>query len=368
MPLPRSSTWPGCRRSTPRAAQPARPRPGHLAAAAAAWSGPACALLWALAPAAVPLPAAAQTINVSALVTGTLQRVPTSSLNTPCGSACSWATVSGAAHTGTFGVDAGPRTIAGWPGVWAAARPEPHDAKDDSPVVYSQTNLPEVGLAPAPLNLAEVRFDSQLFYGSPVRHVSTETFRVGAGMAAMAYSVRISNISAAPQAQWLEFQVPKYEAWLAEAKDEFAGPGSNETIFKRAEIAMRRASVDVIIDGLPVWSSEQRSVRPTRLKKNPADFDLSTGPALNGTGIVRLFLGQVPAKTVLHATLLLRVDGRIQAPACLYETLYDPIHGNTSFYSCHAERLRLNIPAWLESSVGGGTTTWMRPAMRVVLN
>ncbi len=302
--------------------------------------------------------ATAQVVNVATLVTGTAERTPSSSLRTPCGSACTWATASGAAVSDNFQVEVGALTLASWPPLWLASLQAPQEVADSQTVPPPSSGAMWTGLAEGPRHLAEVAYSSLMLAPAGQRQLGTENFRVGNGAAVLSYAVRIHNATAQPQAQWLEFSVPTAAPVFATATNPLGGPSGYQAETAYPDLQATRTTVDVVVDGLPVWSSTQNRLRPKRVPGVKGDLWLKTGSAL-GNGKTTLFLCTLPAKSALHVLVVLRTDARLLAPDCKLDYSVSP-----SLKRCHAHREQLGIPsvaAW------SGAPT-LRPAIDVFLN
>lgn len=303
----------------------------------------------------------ANAINVAALVTGVSEDKPASSLRTPCGSQCVWATASAVATTDSYTVSPGPLVPLAWP-TWVGTRPAVQDALTEPlEVVLPATggSATWTGLASGKLHRAEVHNDLYAWMGSARQQLSTESFRVGSGSATVSYAVRIQNTSGAPQAQWLEFSVPQALPAFEVARNDYGGSNgfTPETAHPRQQAT--RSAVDVVVDGLTVWSSATHRLQPRRVPGQHGPLLLRTGAGLGPQPKVLLFLGRVPAMATIHVTLLLRTDARLDAPTCLHESEF-----GGSYMRCHAHREVLSIPSASSLASGGQ----MRPVVDVFLN
>lgn len=314
----------------------------------------AAAALLALAATTAP----AAVINVAKLATGSAQQTPPSSSRTPCGTSCVWATASGAAVSDVFQVEVGALKLATWPPVWLANPTAAQTVQDDEAVPPPSSGPVWAGLADGPRHRAQVAYSAfQLSPGSE-RQQFTENFRIGNGASVLSYAVRISNTSGQPQAQWLEFTVPTAAPVFETATNPLGGPSGYQAETAYPKVQATRTTVDVMVDGLPVWSSTSNRLVLKRVPGSKGPLQLKTGQAL-GTGKTTLFLGTVPAKTITHVTVVMRTDARLNAPDCKTDS-----SGSPTVKRCHAHREQLNIPSqsqWQGSAM-------LRPAIDVVLN
>ena len=305
--------------------------------------------------------AMADVVNVSALVTGTAERTPSTSSRTPCGSSCAWATASGTAVGDSFQVDPGTLKIATWPPLWVANPPAAKPVQDDEPVAPPPTGPMWTGLPDGPRHLSQVAYNDYVMAPNSLRQLSVENFRIGLGASVLSYAVRITNTSGLPQAQWLEFTVPTDGSAFVTATNPFGGPSGYESVTAAPQLQANRSAVEVLVDGLPVWSSARSQLIPKRYPGAQGALILHTGAAL-GSGKTTLFLGTLPAKAVTHVAVVLRSDARLNAPDCKIDS--GGSLSSTTYRRCHAHREQLNIPSisqWPGAPV-------LRPAIDVVLN
>ncbi len=293
--------------------------------------------LLAAALAAAPAWAPAATFNVALQVNGVAEPLPLGRLESaPCGTACRYALASGTTMANGYTLDPGPLVPTVWPvafGPSLGLYPTGEDALAiPAPPAGSSY---DTALTGGNQQRAAVHFENYLFPTHP-RRLSVQTFKSGSGAAVASVAVRISTVDGAKKT-YLRFTVPQHQPGWQHAWN--WSPNLLYQVYSKPDRLQTRSSVDVYVDGLPVWSSEVNLLRPQR--RQPSywqTMDLQWGEALDGDEVT-LFLGTLPAKSVRTAVLVMRSELRIDAPDCRSRTDYGVSHR-----SCTEQVEALTLP------------------------
>lgn len=197
------------------------------------------------------------------------------------------------------------------PGPWSAA----WQNSASYPVVSRQVNTPaptsQLTWASPYYSLAKVDMAA-----SPKR-VQSRNFSTGSASSAVNYSVRIDHYSSTPLDYFVVLEHPKSTLGISPAYT-LQPNGSGGTYLPiNPHGARARAAVDVMVDGLPVWSSES-----TYMWEELADFDAgdkrltSWGNTLVENGETRLYLGKLQAGKSITISFIVRSDTWVDADTC----------------------------------------------------
>jgi len=331
--------------------RPAQPRAAlaHMAAAAV------------LALAAVCAPAHAQGSNVSALVTGMQQTPPliwVGATQVPCGSACQYVVSSNIGASTAYDQTPGPFTVAAWPPVYTAGLGSPGAVSEVLSVPAPPAGATQDGGSIGVARKAEVEFDSLLVLGGQ-RQMSIQTWKDGSGAALVSVTVRV--VPTTTKGHYLEFRVPTLnrgwkEAWY------MGGPSGYENFYKLPTQMQARSMVDVVVDGMPVWSGTSHKLKPQRWSPPYLQYlDLQWGPVLQDD-TVNLFLGNLTAGVSRTVSVIFRSDLRVNADTCYTDS---DGYGNT-LQRCDSRREGMNLPS---INVGSGSGPYQyfsyKPHVRV---
>lgn len=296
--------------------------------------------------------AQAQVINVSELVTGTFEGTPlfTSSVPAvPCDTGCKHLSVTSAGHDSYYTPTPEPYLVGAWPlafGSSASYLP----VSDPGTVAPPPQGVTFDGGSAGVANLAQVRFTvSPLLQAT--RDLSAQTWMTGSGAVVASYAIRLTTPrSAGSTRTYLSFGVPEslrkaFVPWAV------GGPGGNDNVYSRPRNIQARSAVDVYVDGLAVWSSEDALVAP----RNGHTNRLLWGEPL-GTGRVTLFLGTLPPSSQRTVSLVIRSEHRTEAPNC---TTWNNFTGDLR--QCYSHLEGMTLP----SVKSGGLPGFHRPDIEI---
>ncbi len=309
----------------------------------------ASAAAWA--PAAAP----AATLNVAQLVNGVAEPLPLGRFETKaCGSACQYAVVTATTMDNGYTLDPGPLVPAVWPVAFGATLAPYAATQQSMPLPAPPANASyDAALGGANFQRAAVEFDSLPVLNAQ-RRLSVQTFKSGSGASVASVAVRISTSGSAKKT-FLSFTVPQRQRSWQHAWN--WSPNLLYQVYSRPDHLQARSTVDVYVDGLPVWSSESHELDPQRRKPSYwQTMRLDWGDAQDGAEVT-LFLGTLPAKSVRTAVLVMRSELRIGAPDCRSRTDY-----GDSFRSCNEQIESLSLPS---RAVNTGNYFSQRPAFEV---
>jgi hypothetical protein len=259
--------------------------------------------------------AAAAQLNVSQIATGTSTSINwTVELGEP--NATGWslsyfslATASIDSETSTYfapdpwsaGMTAGP----GYPSL-TRSKPMVNYTQGNSQFVYDRKNsrLANVNMAsPAPRTV-----DAEVYDGGASG---------GAAEARLSYRAQISNTTKEKLDYFLDLKVPTMLRANQPAYDLCCSGDSNGGTYSyhKPKSWKTQAAVDLLVDGLPVWSSEQTALYPDSPSSPFDEFDIAWGQA-NGPSTTTLFLGRLAPGQSISVSFIVRTDAVGLAPDC----------------------------------------------------
>lgn len=321
------------------------------------------ALTLALAVAALGMAwqARAQTINVSRLVMGTQQTPPAESLPTAACQGCSYVTVHAAGATTSFTTEPGPYLANTWPPAYGTSFNRPGPASEPIDIgSVSSAWTPDGGSIGA-VRRARAQFDTPMLIANPVRELAVQTWRTGSGRAITSHAIRIQPTGTAPVATYLEFTKPQDLRAINYARDTQPDYSNSYTRPLRFQAS---TTVDITIDGLPVWTSTRLAMLPRNyVPTSLFDHILINGGENLGTSSsdrVTLFLGLLPPGETRQVSIVLSSDLRAEVKPS-NDCEYDNGPAVTSpQWRCHSQREGLTQPGTAVSAIVG-----VRPAIRV---
>lgn len=291
----------------------------------------------------------AQAINVSRLVSGTQETPPADSAPTTSCQTCTYVTTQAAGATDGYTLDPGPYLASAWP-------PKYGTALSAIPVI----DVLDLGAQPAGTladggfqgahRRARAQFDTVLL-GSPVREVSAQTWSNGSARSLVGHAIRILPVGTQALATYVQFKMPREQRAVQYAYKVDAN-GNHE--YKRPEHIQARSTADVIVDGLPVWTSSSMMLVPKRItSSNPQDrlyFYLDQRLSAFTEDTVTLFLGYLTPGQRRQVNVLLRSELRHEArynTGCFTDV--DPV--SQSVWRCHSQLEGLSQPAFLTNNL-----------------
>jgi hypothetical protein len=161
------------------------------------------------------------------------------------------------------------------------------------------------------------------------KFVKSATFSTGWATAAVNYSARVEHSSSTPLDYFILLHHPTLTRGVAAGSSlQPGGPGgSGGTILtKWPDSARSRTAIDVLVNGLPVWSSESTYLYPEGNAQNPTDRrETSWGNPVTTGEQTKLYLGKLSAGSSLNITFIVRTDAHATAPDCgtWYSANYD---------------------------------------------
>lgn len=303
-------------------------------------------------------PALAATYNVSALVTGTAEQMPLfiTTPSVPCTTACQYTQASSTGLSNSYTMNPGPYLTGTWPPVYQASQPGVASVHEELPIAAPPAgSVLASGFEDGVRRRAAVDFAWQPLMAGK-RRIAAQTWQTGSGASVVSHAIRLTVPAHTTQRTWLEFAVPASESAWSHAYDVI----SNQSFFSYPKRLQARSSVDVYVDGLPVWSSSSNLLRPQRWGKATLyDIRLNWGQSLD-EGTATLFLGTLQGGSAYTVSVVIRTDLRVDAPECDNASEF-----GTNHVRCHSHREALSLPAKLVSSGGVFPTLTYKPDFRV---
>lgn len=319
-------------------------RPDGLRACLSTLALAAGAICLSAAPAAVR----SQTINVSALVNGSTSLLPAVAAGAtpvPCGSACQYARASNVGMVTGYDETPGPYTTAAWPPLYTSSLAPYGSVLDDENTPAPPSGVTQDDSGMGVLRRAQVSFPTQLQFNT-VRQLSVQTWKGGSGAATTTVTIRVTPTTT--KGYFLQFKVPQLkrswkEAWYV------GGPSQNQPFYDLPKQMQARSMVDVVADGMPVWSATSLNLKPRRWSPPYLQyFDLQWGPSLDDADqTVTLYLGALPAGQTRSFSLIFRTDLRVSSDSCQTDTEY-----GVSYQRCDNRREAMTLPGTSVTSGG----------------
>lgn len=315
---------------------------------------PLLALLWSL---GLTLDSSAQAqswINVSEIVTGTHQALPSSITKEPCGARCRSVFVATAARDDSHTQQPAPVFAGSWPALYTLGSATLADVGSGS--LLWDPGAPYNGFDWQSMPVgrqARVSFSTDLHAGIAPDQLIVQTWATGSGTAVMSFGARVQLPATESRKVYLSLAVPQPTASVQVSR---TSHDHGATQYHWPTRAHSRLAVDIYVNGLPVWNMEQAVLFPGRhsnLGGNP--LRLKWGPALEGDRI-RLFLGTLPAGSLHQVAVIFRGDTRASANTCRIYT-----GSGEDLQSCHAQRMALSLPTMRRNDGVMATPMQMRP-------
>ncbi len=282
------------------------------------------ALIFMLVTAAAAADAAPVYHNVNAAEIGTGVRRNINwndeSLQTPvwCGSACSYLEVSTAKIAPDSLFTYNPTA---WPGTPSSTNV---DAATVSRATYTPVNTVDS-------QGREIVYDTPYYERGAIentlagRALVTRVFQsgnqptggTGTAAAAVAYHVKVQNQSSGSRDYFIKFTAPKPTGGMGVPYN-VGGPSGNQPInVSQKKYAKSRSAVDVLVDGLPVWSTSSSYVIPEEPTSSSsyAGFAVDFGYA-SDNDFYTVFLGRFASADTFDLDFVVRAESLSRAPTC----------------------------------------------------
>lgn len=314
-----------------------------------------------LALAAITAPVYAQTINVSALVTGTQQMPGLIYVGQPtvdCTAACQFVIASNVGMVSGYDTTPGPFTAAAWPPVYGANLTGIGAVDQSLAVPAPPGDSVQDGGSMGVMRRTAVDF-STLPLLNQTRRMMVQTWKGGSGAATVSITIRVTPVTT--RSHYLEFRVPELSR-SAQVAYYVGGPSGQQPISKLPNQMQARSMVDVVVDGMPVWSGTSFQLKPKRWSPPYITYlNQQWGTELDDS-TVRLYLGNLTAGEPRTVTLVFRTDLRASSDSCYTDSEY-----GTSYQRCDNRREAMSLPAKSVSSGGSGPYQFItyKPDVRV---
>lgn len=339
------------RHSSPRSGapvpRPTRPRVSTL-----------LALLLGLGSTLAPSARAQAWINVSELVTGTEQALPSVVTREPCGSRCRSVFVATAALDDSYTQQPTPVFAGNWPALYTLGSATLAGIGIGSALIAPGAPYTGFDWQSTPVGRqARINFSTDLYGGPIPDRLSVQTWATGSGTAVMSFGARVQLPATQSRRVYLSFAVPQVAASVQTSR---TAHDNGATQHHRPTRAHSRVAVDVYVNGLPVWNMEQAVLFPGRhVNSGSNPLRLKWGPALEGDRI-RLFLGTLPANSQHQVAVVFRGDTRASAGTCRTYT-----SAGEELQSYHAQHMSFSLPAMRRNDGAMATALQMRPDIAV---
>lgn len=304
---------------------------------------------------ALAAPALAGTwLNVSEAVTGTSEALPPLISKAACGSRCRSVFTATVGRDDAYTQQPASAYISNWPAVYTAGSATLKGIALQSTVPAPGSNYDGFDVQTTSVERrSSVSFNTDVYGPTFGNSLVAQTWATGSGTALMSYGARLQVPAGQARKAYLSLAVP--EAW-ATAFVARSSPGNGTTQHYWPSRAASRLAVDVYVNGLPVWNSEQAVLFPERFS-DPygTPMRLQMGPVLEGDRI-QLFLGTLPAGSVHQVAVIFRADSRALAGTCR-----SYVSAGDNLQSCHTQRISLSLPAMRRDDGDLMTAVEMRP-------
>ena len=186
----------------------------------------------------------------------------------------------------------------------------------------------------------------------PEKQLQSRTFTTGWAVAAGNYSVRTEHYSSMALDYFILLNHPKYLRSIQAAYDLVPGSNGGTYLYKKPTSARARAAVDVLVNGLPVWTSESTYMFPEGTASYAWDkIETTWGNTVTANGQTRLYLGKLNAGASITITFIVRTDVHAVADQCGT--------ANWGYYSPDEKRcFDLTQTVQLTSSESGGPVSF----------
>jgi hypothetical protein len=281
--------------------------------------------------------AATTEINASRIASGQTQSINWAAAaalpKLPCGP-CTYA----ASATAMINPDLAPAL---YPHAWPAA---PQATLPNPPPVASELETPQ----------GEFNGDYEQVYVQPFwrrgavdfdlvdRAVSSLVWKTGTASATVAYHVKVSNDGAVARDYFVELAVPDVSQAISYACSLVPGDNGGTYLYHRQKYGFGRSLVELLVDGLPVWSN-------TASYHFPEDFDgayfknIQIAWGDTDTDRIRLYLGKLAPGAAMTIDYSVRTDSRADSSTCGKESHSWPAGSQTDI-RCYTLRQQRALP------------------------
>jgi len=263
-------------------------------------------------------------INASAIGTGVARGLnwEDESLQSPvwCGSACSYLQVSTAKIAPDIGSTYKPL---GWPGPFSTIFPDPAVVERSIPtpqgtvdssgreIVHDSTFYER---AAVDVNRAGMSLTAKVYQSG-----NQPTGQNGTAAAVLAYHTRVQNQSSGGRDFFVRFTAPKSLKSLS-AADYIGGPSGNQPMYYTQKYAKARSSVDVLVNGMPVWSTASNYFFPEEFTGGPYEGFRNNWGSASDDDIYTVFVGRFASGAIFNLDFIVRADSVARAPQCGKDT------------------------------------------------
>ncbi|MBI4909213.1 MAG: hypothetical protein HY820_36675 [Acidobacteria bacterium] len=165
--------------------------------------------------------------------------------------------------------------------------------------LYASSNFRS---ALANLNVAPENTSSMAFGTGAAESVSTQSIRLEAPGQTLDYFVEFSN--------------PAMSRSVVSAYNLVPGSNGGTYVYSKPKDTQSRVSVTVLVDGLPVWSSDSSMRYATANAQYAWDKTESYwGKTATGSGTTRLYLGRISSASLV-VTLVVRSAAKVEVNSC----------------------------------------------------
>jgi hypothetical protein len=170
----------------------------------------------------------------------------------------------------------------------------------------------------------------------------------GAAAAAMAYHVRVQNINAEARDYFIRFVAPKPLRIVTVAYS-VGGTYLEEPMPVAQEYGKSRSAVDVLVNGLPVWSTAANYFYPENYDGGQyaspySSIDANWGYASEDDQY-KIFVGRFDAGVTFTVDFIVRADAVARAPKCGKESEPASQPNPRSFFHCYLVSAGRDLPA-----------------------
>lgn len=156
-------------------------------------------------------------------------------------------------------------------------------------------------------------------FSSSLKSTSSQTFASGSANTVLAYHIHVTNNAATARDYFVDFSVPKPNRTINAAYTLIPGDNGGTYSYYKQKSAFSRSQVEVLADGLPVWTQSSTYNFPDDFVGYAWDkINIDWGSKESNR--VLLYLGKLPAQSSLTLEYIVRTDARADAKECGIES------------------------------------------------